>query len=317
VKMERVIETLHELSDHIIVDDLIQRIDAFALTNIDLHEEAATTAQLQIVKLNGLQTISKEITDIFTFGLIHQQAILTRLRSEFNQTCESVEQMKLKYDNRIDQKNDWESLPPATSSGEFSDLLTHEHSTTIAVLKKEFHPRFQKHFDDAFAILQTKTKAFELVDAILCKYTGQSISASLFHLSVRWSRKAGRGVRCRRFGAESSADRQSSHWTSSHASFHGHLSGNDTLPVYCPTLNHSRQRNSSDRSKPRSRSHTSEGIAISRNANSHDRSFSFSLPLVVSDSQQTLVVSTRRHVELPLAVVQSRCRPCLAPLGDL
>jgi hypothetical protein len=182
--MERVIEALHELSDRLIVDDLIQRIDAFALTNVDLNENTAVpipahaTTQLQKVKLNGLQTISKEISEIFTFGLIHQQVILARLRSEFNQTCESLEQMKLKY-NKTEQKNDWDSLPAPASSGDFTDLLTHQDSATIAILKKEFHPRFQKIFDDAFAILQTKTKAFELIDVILCKYTGHSLPPSL------------------------------------------------------------------------------------------------------------------------------------------
>jgi hypothetical protein len=208
-KMERVLETLNELFDHLSTSgDLIQKYDALLLTSIDLSEPqnhsvppAATSSggglvgigegiggikaigDRKVVRLNGLNKISSEINDILNFGIIHQQVLLSKLRNEFHETCQLFEEMKQKYSEEQEAK-EWETLPPASghSSGEnpFSHLDTQENSLTIALLKKEFHPKFQRLFNDAYSLLQIKTKAFELVDDILARYTGQYLR---FHSS--------------------------------------------------------------------------------------------------------------------------------------
>jgi uncharacterized coiled-coil protein SlyX len=208
--MERVLETLNELFDHLSTGgDLIQKYDALLLTSIDLSEPQNHSApsltsagsgggivaigegiggikaigDRKVVRLNGLNKISSEIIDILNFGIIHQQILLSKLRNEFNETCQLFEEMKEKYSEES-QVKEWETLPPASGSSSgsgnpFSEIDTHEKSSTIALLKKEFHPKFQRLFNDAYSLMQTKTKAFELVDGILARYTGApSISSS-------------------------------------------------------------------------------------------------------------------------------------------
>lgn len=212
-RMERVLETLTELFNHLSTSgELIQKYDALLLTAVDLpgtirntsgilpvmgdseSQETNTQSQIsssivkndisyglgttesggrKIIKLNGLSRITSEINDILNFGIIHQQVILGKLRNELHEIAELVEEMKLKFTEE-EKKNDWETLPPpqSTSLSSFSDISVNENSSTIALLKKEFHPKFQRVFNDAYAILQIKMKAFELVDAIFSRYTG-------------------------------------------------------------------------------------------------------------------------------------------------